>query len=105
MDYEQAASEQFAEYEQGPAAAYEEVPEYEAAATFAAEQEHEAACQVEALEQEQGELHEKIADPDFYKAEGGDAITAVNTRLEEIEAILGERYERWETLEAIAETS
>ena len=62
-------------------------------------------AEIEALEQEQGELHEKMADPDFYKAEGGDAITAVNIRLEEIEATLSERYERWEALEAIAETS
>jgi ATP-binding cassette subfamily F protein uup len=62
-------------------------------------------AEIETLESEQGELHAKMANPDFYKEEGSQAFAAVNARLEEIEGILSERYERWEALEAIAEES
>ena len=62
-------------------------------------------AEIEALEQEQGELHTKLANPDFYKEEGGQAMVKVNTRIEEIETTLSQRYERWEALEAKAEES
>ncbi len=55
--------------------------------------------QIDALEQEQGELHTAMADPEFFKQDGT-KIAAATKRLEEIEAELATLYEQWETLEA-----
>ncbi len=55
---------------------------------------------IEALEQEQATLHEKVADPDLYTS-GGKAAADISKRLEEIEAELEQVYARWEELEAI----
>ena len=56
--------------------------------------------QIEALETEQSELHEKIADPAFYQ-DAGDEVAKVNKRLGELEAELETIYERWSELDAI----
>jgi len=55
---------------------------------------------IEALETEVAELHEKIADPEFYRT-AGPAVAAVNARLEEIERQLTTTYRRWEELDAL----
>jgi ATP-binding cassette subfamily F protein uup len=55
---------------------------------------------IEALETEVAELHEKIADPEFYRT-AGPAVAEVNARLEEIERLLATTYRRWEELDAL----
>ncbi|ABA87691.2 DNA-binding ATPase Uup [Syntrophotalea carbinolica DSM 2380] len=57
---------------------------------------------IEALETEQADLHEKLADPAFYK-EQGDAVSAVRDRMTCLEEELAECFVRWEELEALAE--
>jgi ATP-binding cassette subfamily F protein uup len=54
------------------------------------------------LEEEQQELHRKLADPAFYKSAGSE-VGAMNTRLEYIEKELHEAYLRWEELEGLKE--
>ena len=56
--------------------------------------------QIEALEAEQAALHERLADPEFYKAAGGE-VAAVNARLAELEVELEGAYLRWDELESI----
>lgn len=58
---------------------------------------------IEELESEQAELHEKMADPAFYQDGDSAAISTSQKRLEEIEVLLGDAYQRWEELEAIPE--
>jgi ABC transport system ATP-binding/permease protein len=53
---------------------------------------------IDRFESELRELHNAMADPAFYKREGG-AIAATKTRLAELERELSGAYERWETLE------
>ncbi len=53
---------------------------------------------IEALEEEQAELHTRLADPAFYQ-EAGEAVAEVNSRLKALEAELEEAYARWEALE------
>ncbi len=55
---------------------------------------------IEALETEQAELHQQMADPAFYK-ESGDQVVTVKNRLEQLEVELEKVYERWGELEAI----
>ena len=55
---------------------------------------------IEALEMEQGQLQARLADPALYQ-QGGDAVTAIQTRLVTLEAELAEVYARWEALEAV----
>ncbi|MEZ4598171.1 MAG: ATP-binding cassette domain-containing protein [Syntrophotaleaceae bacterium] len=57
---------------------------------------------IEALETEQAELHEKLADPDFYR-EQGDAVGEIRSRLQELEVELEAGYLRWQELEALGE--
>jgi len=57
---------------------------------------------IETLETEIAELHEKIADPEFYRTAGA-AVAAVNARLEEIERELATTYSRWEELDALGD--
>ncbi|MCL4111134.1 UNVERIFIED_CONTAM: hypothetical protein GTU68_058900 [Idotea baltica] len=53
---------------------------------------------IETLETRQGELHDAMADPEFFKQDG--ALIAVSTKeLEEIEAELATLFGRWEELE------
>ena len=57
-------------------------------------------ARIEALEREQGELHERMADPAFYQ-QSGEAISTAKERLASVEADLEESYERWEALEGL----
>ena len=54
---------------------------------------------IEKLEREQRELHERMADPAFYRS-SGEAIAAARTRLEAVDSELASAYERWEDLAA-----
>ncbi len=54
---------------------------------------------IEALEQEQAELHGRLADPSLYQKDGGDVV-GVKARLEELDAALATAYARWEMLAA-----
>ena len=55
---------------------------------------------IEELEQEQQQLHDRLADPELYKNAGPEVAT-INARLEALEAELLAAYERWEELEAL----
>ena len=55
--------------------------------------------QIEAMESEQTDLHEKMADPEFYKRE--DEVVATSRREAELQTQLAEAYMRWEALEKI----
>jgi ABC transport system ATP-binding/permease protein len=56
---------------------------------------------IEELEAARTELHDAMADPAFYRQDGG-TIAAARARLEALESELGAAYERWEALEALA---
>ncbi|HHH28604.1 MAG TPA: ABC transporter ATP-binding protein, partial [Polyangiaceae bacterium] len=69
--------------------------------TFKEERELEALpAIIEALEQEQASLHEKMADPAFYQGQGAE-VAAATARLEALEAELETAYARWTELEEI----
>jgi len=55
-------------------------------------------ARIESLELEQAELHQRMADPAFYRQDGG-GISAAKDRLVAIEADLEDAYGRWELLE------
>jgi len=59
-------------------------------------------ARIEGFESELRDLHAAMADPAFYKRDGG-AIAATKTRLGELERNLAAAYERWEALEQNAE--
>jgi len=52
------------------------------------------------LEGEQGALHARLANPDFYKSAGA-GIAQANERLAELELELTEAYSRWDELETL----
>jgi ATP-binding cassette subfamily F protein uup len=54
---------------------------------------------IEALEAEQVQLHQKLAEPTFYR-QGGPEISKVTNRLQELEAELQAAYARWEDLDS-----
>ncbi len=54
---------------------------------------------IESLETEQVQLHAQLSDPRFYR-EQGDRVTALQQRLQSLEAELDAAYRQWETLEA-----
>jgi ATP-binding cassette subfamily F protein uup len=56
-------------------------------------------AEIEALELEQAELTARMAGPDYYRV-GAEQLRADRQRLEAIEALLLEKFARWETLEA-----
>ncbi len=56
---------------------------------------------LDALEQEIALLHEQISASDFYQQPEGD-VSAVLAKLSEKEALLNEKFERWESLENMA---
>ena len=56
---------------------------------------------IEELEAARAELHDAMADPSFYRQDGG-AIADAKARLEAIEGELASAYERWEALEGLA---
>ncbi|MBK5966009.1 ABC transporter ATP-binding protein [Thiocystis minor] len=58
----------------------------------------ELPARIESLEQEQSDLHARMADPALYQADGGE-VAKVKARLEVVDAALEEAYARWETLE------
>ncbi len=69
--------------------------------TFKEKQEfEELPVKIDALETEIAELHEKMADPDFYRT-AGKQVAETTARLEELEAELAETYARWEGLDAL----
>ncbi len=53
---------------------------------------------IEDLEAEQSQLNTAMASPEFYQRDGREISQAVS-RLQELEAILAQAYQRWETLE------
>ncbi len=55
--------------------------------------------EIEALEAEQKALREKMSAPEYFK-QGAEALKEDSRRAEEIEALLLEKLERWEALEA-----
>jgi ATP-binding cassette subfamily F protein uup len=57
---------------------------------------------IESLEQEQKQLYETMADESFYRDDGG-AVAGAGARLEELEQLLEEGYNRWEELETLRE--
>jgi ABC transport system ATP-binding/permease protein len=54
---------------------------------------------IESLEQEQGALHARLADPALYQGDGAEVVT-VKARLETVDAELEAAYARWEALAA-----
>ena len=62
----------------------------------------ELPLRIDELENEQNELHQKMADPAFYK-QSQDKITQTQEKLEALKDDLHLAYERWEELEAILE--
>jgi ABC transport system ATP-binding/permease protein len=55
---------------------------------------------IEELEAARNALHEVMADPSFYRQDGG-AIADAKARLETLESELASAYERWEELEGV----
>jgi ATP-binding cassette subfamily F protein uup len=55
---------------------------------------------IEKLEAEQNQLHQKMADPAFYRQTGPE-ISQVTDRLEELQTQLQTAYSRWEALLAM----
>jgi ATP-binding cassette subfamily F protein uup len=53
------------------------------------------------LEEEQGGLHGRLADPEFYRSAGAE-VAVVNARLQELEQELLAAYGRWEELEELS---
>jgi ATP-binding cassette subfamily F protein uup len=62
----------------------------------------ELPLQIDQFESELAQLHEKLADPHFYKT-AGEQVAEVNSQLEQLEQQLAEAYKRWEELDALAE--
>ena len=62
----------------------------------------ELPLRIEDLESEIAVLHEKVADPEFYRTAGA-AVADVNARLEEIERELATIYDRWQELDALGD--
>jgi ATP-binding cassette subfamily F protein uup len=54
--------------------------------------------EIESLEREQAELLARMSAPDYYQ-QAGERLRADRTRLAELEALLLERFARWESLE------
>ncbi len=55
---------------------------------------------IERLETARSELHEAMADPAFYRKDGGE-IAGANARLAKLDEELAAAYERWEALEGL----
>ena len=54
---------------------------------------------IETLETQQRQLHEKMAEPDFYKR--GTEVAAATRLLKDLNKQLEEAYDRWHELEKI----
>ncbi|MDA8084407.1 MAG: ATP-binding cassette domain-containing protein [Nitrospiraceae bacterium] len=59
---------------------------------------------IEALEAERDRLFTVLADPEFYRTEGG-RIPEVKARISELEEEIPRTYERWELLESVREAA
>jgi len=57
---------------------------------------------IEAMEQEQKQIYEKMADESFYR-DGGSEVARAGARLTELEQQLENAYGRWEELETVRE--
>jgi len=57
---------------------------------------------IELIEFEQAELHDRMADPSFYRGESGERVSVAKSRLAELEAELLQLYARWEALDGLA---
>jgi ATP-binding cassette subfamily F protein uup len=57
--------------------------------------------EIEALEREQSELTTRMSGPDYY-AQGAQRLREDSQRLEQIEALLLEKFTRWEALEELS---
>jgi ATP-binding cassette subfamily F protein uup len=55
---------------------------------------------IEALEEEQSELHARLGEGGFYR-QGSDQITATLERLEIVKLALEASYQRWQELESL----
>ena len=55
-------------------------------------------AEIEALEKEQGDLNGRMSTPDYHR-EGVEQMKRDRKRIEEIEALLAEKFARWEALE------
>ena len=55
---------------------------------------------IEALEEEQEQLYQRMAEPAFYQQES-DRVVQANQRLEELKRELAAAYQRWEKLEEL----
>jgi ATP-binding cassette subfamily F protein uup len=54
--------------------------------------------EIEALEREQAQLTERMSAPDYHRL-GGEQLRSDRKRLEELEALLLDKFDRWERLE------
>jgi len=69
--------------------------------SFKEERELEALPErIAGMEEEQGQLHARLSDPDFYKTAGTEAAS-INARLAALESELAVSYQRWEELEGL----
>ncbi len=59
--------------------------------------------QIDTLETEQTELHQRMANPDIYKEGNGSQVTALKERLQRVEIELEKAYVRWDELDQIQE--
>ena len=59
---------------------------------------------IEDLEQERNRIYEQMSSPEFYRSDS-EKISQTQARLEELERILDETYDRWEELESLRETN
>jgi ATP-binding cassette subfamily F protein uup len=57
---------------------------------------------IEAMEQEQKQIYEKMADESFYR-DGGNEVAMARARLTELEQLLETSYSLWEELETVRE--
>jgi ATP-binding cassette subfamily F protein uup len=88
----------------GPAAPPKEKPARQRPRkmSFKERQEFEALPQrIDALENEQAELHQRMADPSFYR-ESGDQVATAKARLAALENELEQAYVRWGALEELS---
>ncbi len=76
-------------------------PPAEARTTRSGRSSRPCPARIESLELARAELHDAMADPSFYRQDGG-AIAEAKARLESIESELAAAYARWEELEAMA---
>ena len=54
--------------------------------------------EIEALEREQAQLNARMSTPDYHRL-GGEQVRGDRKRLEELEALLLQKFARWEWLE------